>query len=144
MTGVQTCALPISDAKDRQAKNRTKSMTKKVAEAESDSARPESDSTPVRPESDSATRDPNPNDGDAPSREEIEAAEEAHKADQKMMYEILEADDKLKVAMEENKRLNLRVAQLEARLRGLMNERNEAVKMVKSLQKQIDKSKAKK
>lgn len=92
----------------------------------------------------SSTEVPNPNDGDEPSREEIEAAEEALKADQDMMYKILDSDDALKVAMDENKRLNLRVAQLEARLRGLMNERNEAIKMVKQLQKQIDKSKAKK
>lgn len=84
---------------------------------------------------------PESDDCDVPSQEELEAAEEAMKADQKMMYEILESDDKLKVAMEENGRLNLRVAQLEARLRGLMNERNEAVKMVKTLQKQLDKLK---
>jgi hypothetical protein len=50
-------------------------------------------------------------------------------------------DDALAVAVEENKRLNLRVSQLEARLRGLMNERNEAVDMIKKLQKQIAKSK---
>ncbi len=80
-------------------------------------------------------------DGAEPSREEIEAAEEAMKADQDMMYKMLEADDALAVAVEENKRLNLRVAQLEARLRGLMNERNEAVDMIQKLQKQIAKSK---
>lgn len=129
-------------AKERQAKNRTKSMTKKVEEAK---AQVESDSTPPKVESDSTPqRDPNPNDGDAPSREEIEAAEEALKADQDMMYKLLESDEPLKLAMEENKRLTLRVAQLEARLRGLMNERNTAVDMVKKLQKQVDKTKAKK
>lgn len=130
-------------AKERQAKNRTKSMTKKVEEA----SKVESDSTPPKVESDSTPtpqRDPNPNDGDAPSREEIEAAEEALKADQDMMYKLLESDEPLKVAVEENKRLNLRVAQLEARLRGLMNERNTAVDMVKKLQKQLDKTKDKK
>jgi len=84
---------------------------------------------------------PSGSDGAEPSREEIEAAEEAMKADQDMMYKMLEADDALAVAVEENKRLNLRVAQLEARLRGLMNERNEAVDMIQKLQKQIAKSK---
>lgn len=125
------------EVKGRQSKNREKSMTKKVLE---------SDSTPKveAPAPAPKVAEPNPHDGDAPSQEEIEAAEEALKADQDMMYKILESDDKLKVAMDENKRLNLRVAQLEARLRGLMNERNEAVKMVKALQKQVDKSKAKK
>jgi hypothetical protein len=84
---------------------------------------------------------PSGSDGAEPSHEEIEAAEEAMKADQDMMYKMLEADDALAVAVEENKRLNLRVAQLEARLRGLMNERNEAVDMIQKLQKQIAKSK---
>jgi hypothetical protein len=84
---------------------------------------------------------PSGSDGAEPSREEVEAAEEAMKADQDMMYKMLEADDALAVAVEENKRLNLRVAQLEARLRGLMNERNEAVDMIQKLQKQIAKSK---
>jgi predicted nucleic acid-binding Zn-ribbon protein len=61
-----------------------------------------------------------------------------------IMYKMLEADDALKVAHEEIKRLNLAYAQLDVRFKGLMNERNQAVKMVKELQKQIDKSKAKK
>jgi ParB-like nuclease domain len=82
--------------------------------------------------------------GDAPDESEIKAAEEAMKADQEMMYKLLESDEPLKVAVEENKRLNLRVAQLETRLHGLMNERNEAVKMIKKLQKENDKLKAKK
>lgn len=129
------------EAKKRQDKNRDKSNAKKVAET--------APSNPITPEPAAQApqeppKDINPNDGDAPSREEIEAAEEALRADQEMMYKLLESDEPLKVAMEENKRLNQRVAQLEARLRGLMNERNEAVKMVKALQKQIDKSKAKK
>ena len=125
------------EVKIRQDKNRAKSAKKVV---ESDSTPEKVESTPSAPK----VEVPNPNDGDAPSREEIEAAEEALRADQEMMYKMLESDDALKVAVEENKRLNLRVAQLETRLRGLMNERNEAVKMVKQLQKQLDKSKAKK
>lgn len=128
------------DVKERQSKNRDKSMTKKVVE--SDSTLGQEPAKPAAPEP--KIEEPNPHDGDAPSREEIEAAEEAMKADQDMMYKLLESDDALKVAVEENKRLNLRVAQLEARLRGLMNEKNEYAKIAKTLQKQIDKSKAKK
>jgi septal ring factor EnvC (AmiA/AmiB activator) len=60
------------------------------------------------------------------------------------MYKLLESDDALATAHEEIKRLNLRNAQLETRLHGLMNERNEAIKMVKDLQKQLDKLKVKK
>ena len=129
------------EVKERQKKNRERSEEKRVLNDQKRSPTTLSES-PAPAEI--PQRDPNPHDGDAPSQEEIEAAEEALKADQDMMYKMLESDDALKVAVDENKRLNLRVAQLEARLRGLMNERNEAVKMVKSLQKQIDKMKAKK
>lgn len=76
--------------------------------------------------------------GDAPSQEEIEAAEEAYKADQEMMYKILESDDALKMVVEENNRLNLRKAQLEVRLRGLMNEKNECIKLLKSKEREVE------
>lgn len=126
--------------KERQDKNRDKSSAKKATEQA-----PEAGCNPITPPAAAEPpKEVNPNDGDVPSREEIEAAEEALKADQDMMYKLLESDEPLKLAVEENKHLNLRVAQLEARLRGLMNERNEAVKMVKALQKQIEKAKAKK
>lgn len=76
--------------------------------------------------------------GIAPDVEEMKATELAMQADQEAMYKLLESDDALSTAHEEIKRLNLRNAQLETRLHGLMNERNEAVKMIKDLQKQID------
>lgn len=114
----------------KQKEAREKSTIKRGKKLESDLPT----SNPITPEV------PQVDDG-APSREEIEAAEEAVRADQEMMQKMLEADDALAVAVEENKRLNLRVAQLEARLRGLMNERNEAVDMIQKLQKQIAKSK---
>lgn len=82
-------------------------------------------------------------DGVAPDEEEMRATELAIQADQEMMYKLLESDDALATAHEEIKRLNLRNAQLETRLHGLMNEKNEAVKMVKDLQKQLDKLRAK-
>lgn len=127
------------EVKKKQKENIEKHYRKKAEqEAERNSI------TPEAPAVDRNSITPNPSDGEAPSREEIEAAEEALRADQEMMYKLLESDEPLKLAMEENKRLTLRVAQLEARLRGLMNEKNEAVKMVKALQKQIEKSKAKK
>ena len=59
------------------------------------------------------------------------------------MYELLEADEALATAYENIQRLNLLNAQLEVRIHGLMNERNEAVKMVKKLQKENEKLKAK-
>ena len=86
----------------------------------------------------------NPYAGEAPSDEEIKSAELALIADQEAMYKLLDSDDALATAHEEIKRLNYLNAQLETRLHGLMNERNEAVKMVKKLQKENDKLKAKK
>lgn len=134
------------DTKKKQAENNKKRILKKAEEIKNEEVQQdEKRSATTLSEPAKAPEPPvDPNAGEAPSREEIEAAEEALKADQEMMYKLLESDEPLKLAMDENKRLILRVAQLEARLRGLMNERNEAVKMVKSLQKQLDKSKAKK
>ena len=138
-------AVRSPEAKKRQAENDKRRTLKDAEKIKAEEAATtngiSSEKTTPPAKSDP---EPNPHDGDAPSREEIEAAEEALKADQDMMYKLLESDEPLKVAVEENKRLNLRVAQLEARLRGLMNERNTAVDMVKKLQKQLDKTKDKK
>lgn len=86
----------------------------------------------------------NPNVGSAPDDDEIRAAELAMQADQEAMYKLLEADDALATAHEEIKRLNYLNAQLEIRINGLMAEKSEAIKMVKQLQKENDKLKAKK
>lgn len=85
-----------------------------------------------------------PSDGVAPDEDELRATELAMQADQETLYKLLESDDALATAHEEIKRLNLLNAQLETRIYGLMNEKNEAVKMVKDLQKQLDKLRAKK
>ena len=88
--------------------------------------------------------EPDPYSGQAPDDEEIRASELALQADQEMMYKLLEADDALATSYEEIKRLNYLNSQMEIRFHGLMNEKNEAVKMVKKLQKEIDKLKGKK
>lgn len=85
-----------------------------------------------------------PNDGIAPDEAEMRATELAIEKDQELMYKILESDDALATLHEEVKRLNLLNAQLETRIYGLMNEKNEAVKMLKDCQKQCEKLKAKK
>jgi hypothetical protein len=79
-----------------------------------------------------------------PDEAELKANELALQADQDAMYQLLESDDALAVAYEEIKRLNYLNAQLEVRINGLMNEKNEAIKMVKALQKENDKLKGKK
>jgi hypothetical protein len=61
-------------------------------------------------------------------------------ADLEMLNKLLEADDALATAHEEIKRLNYLNAQLEVRMHGLMNEKNEAIKLCKKLQKENDKA----
>lgn len=87
--------------------------------------------------------EPTPDDGVGPDENELKANALALQADQDAMYELLEADEALATAYENIQRLNLLNAQLEVRIHGLMNERNEAVKMVKKLQKENEKLKAK-
>ena len=79
-----------------------------------------------------------------PDEAELRANELALQADQDAMYQLLESDDALATAYEEIKRLNHLNGQLEVRINGLMNEKNEAIKLVKKLQKENDKLKAKK
>jgi len=81
---------------------------------------------------------PEPED-DGPSAEELAANAAAQAADALMMQKLLESDAPLATALEENKRLNAEVAQLKQRMNGLMNEKNEAIGLVKSRDRQIAK-----
>jgi ParB-like chromosome segregation protein Spo0J len=84
-------------------------------------------------------------DGNAPDEDELRANEFAMEADRKLINAMLEADEPMKVLHEEVTRLNYLVAQKDTRIASLMNEKNTAVKMVKDLQRQLDKiNKAKK
>lgn len=78
---------------------------------------------------------------DGPSDEEIRAAQMQETADQAAFNALLLADDKLAAAYAEVKRLNGINSVLESRLQGLMNEKNEAIKLCKSLQRQVDRLK---
>lgn len=78
---------------------------------------------------------------DGPSDEEIRAAQMQEAADQAAFNALLLADDKLAAAYAEVKRLNGINSVLESRLQGLMNEKNEAIKLCKSLQRQVDRLK---
>ena len=60
------------------------------------------------------------------------------------MYKLLESDDALATAHAEIKRLNHLNSQLEIQVRGLMNQSNVQIKMIKQLQKENDKLKGKK
>lgn len=124
------------EAKKKQEENKKKHTLKKAEEIKNTSQTSNPEVLQVA--------DVDPNLGAVPDDDEIKAAEIALQADQEAMYKLLESDEPLKMAHEEIKRLNHLNAQLEMRLHGLMSERNEAVKMVKKLQKELDKLKAKK
>lgn len=95
-------------------------------------------------ESGSQTTEQPPVGGEEPDEAELLANEKKHQADLERLAAFLDADDKLKHYEEENKRLSHLVAMKDLRIKELMNEKSAAVKMVKQLQKENDKLKAKK
>ena len=82
--------------------------------------------------------------GEAPDEAELLANEKKREADMEMVANLLDSDDKMKHLWEENKKLTHEIVILDLRVKELMNEKNAAIKMVKDLQKQLDKLKAKK
>lgn len=74
-----------------------------------------------------------------PDESEMAANMAAEQADREALEKLLEADDKLATAVAEVKRLNHLNAQLQQRINGLMNEKAEAIKLCKSLQRKMDK-----
>ena len=88
--------------------------------------------------------EPDPYAGSVPDEDEIRASELAFEADQEVLYKLLESDDALATAHAEIKRLNHLNSQLEIQVRGLMNQSNVQIKMIKQLQKENDKLKGKK
>jgi ParB-like chromosome segregation protein Spo0J len=126
------------EKKEKQAKAKAKHINKK-AEEQSVTSQTSSENATVGENTEKIVVN-----GQNPDEAEIQASERAMQADVDAMYKLLEADEPLKVAHEEIKRLNYLVAQQETRIHGLMNERNTAVTMLKKLQKETDKLKAKK
>ena len=79
-------------------------------------------------------------DGNAPSKSEMDAMELAHQADVEAMQRLVDSSEPLKEAHDEIKKLNFTNAQLNVRIKGLMNEKNEAIAMALMLRKQLDKA----
>jgi hypothetical protein len=86
-----------------------------------------------------ASEEPPPDDI-GPDAEELAAQAAAEVADREALAKLLDSDDKLATAHAEITRLNHLTAQLQQRLNGLMNEKNEAVKQCKALQRQLDRA----
>jgi hypothetical protein len=122
------------EAKKKQAEDKIKHVKKKVEELQNTSQT--SNGKPLD--------EPDPYAGQAPDEDEIKASELAFEADQEVLYKLLESDDVLATAHAEIKRLNHLNSQLEIQVRGLMNQSNVQIKMIKQLQKENDKLKGKK
>jgi hypothetical protein len=108
--------------KTRQAENVKKHFEKKISTSENCNL-----ITPPKA---------NPYVGIGPDEDEIRASELALEADQEAFYKILESDEALATAYDEIKRLNHLNSQLEIQVRGLMNQSNQQIKMIKQLQKE--------
>ena len=124
-------AVRNPEVAERQNETRNRHIKKKAEQLKSDSPT-------IDEASDSPTTGAPADNGADPDSKELHALEAAHQADIEAMGKLLESDEALKTAYDEIKRLNELNAVLEARNRGLMNERNEAVKLVKKLQKQVE------
>jgi len=134
----------VAGVRDPEKKKKQKEAKEKNIKKKAQELVAQETTNPISSEKPTHRESPDLNTGVEPDEEELRANELALQADMDVMYKMLEADDALAVAHAEIKRLNLAYAQLDVRFKGLMNERNQAVKMVKELQKQIDKAKAKK
>ncbi len=119
------------EVKKRQAKNVAKHFANKESEQNESVIK-------LHPAPEAPVATPPPVNDFGPSEEELKANEIAMQADMEMLNKLLESDEPLKIAHEEIVRLNLRYAQLEVRFHGLMNEKNEAIKIAKRAQAQID------
>jgi len=127
-------AVRNPEVKEKQAESKNKHTEKKATKLNEKRSQTTSDQ-PQKP-------DPNVNYG--PSEEEIKASEAAVQAYMEEIESVMQSDDKLAEANEVIKKQAHRIAQLESRMHGIMNEKNEAIKMVKKLQAENDKLKAKK
>jgi hypothetical protein len=130
-------AIRNPEVKERQAKNRIASVAKSLG-VESDSTIKPNDVVPVN-EMESDSKPPSTQDF-GPDAEELKAMEMAEQADREIFVKLLEADDALQVAHTEILRLNQLLAQKQTRITSLMNEKNAAVKQIKTLEAQLKKA----
>jgi hypothetical protein len=126
---------------EKQKESRNKSAKKKLINEECGI----STTNPIRSENETVAPEVrvNPYEGSTPDDEEMKALELANESDMIMMHELLGSSDALQTAYDQIKKLNHENAQLSIRIKGLMNEKNEAIKMVKDLQKQLERLKTK-
>ena len=129
-------AIRRPEVKDKQEKNRQQSEKNQ-----------QSDNNPteqrgvkgLHPDSDLTDPPPSLTQDYGPSEDELRANEMTIRANEKIITDMLESDDKLGFAYKEIERLNALIAQKEIRIGALMTEKNEAIKDAKRAQAQLDK-----
>jgi hypothetical protein len=144
-------AIRSPQARDRQADARDASAAKTAEKSPAEVAQQATDESD-EVESDSTL----PPDGAAQSTPKVESDStpavdlSAHRiaeleqmaaellADNNSMTAVFEADDKLVTALAENKRLRAEVGGLRERVNGLMGEKNEAIRLMKSWRKKAE------
>ena len=77
---------------------------------------------------------------DGPSEEELRSHALQEQADREALDKLMESDDKLATAYAEIKRLNSINAVLESRLQGMMNKDAEQIRLIKSLQRRLERA----
>ncbi len=75
---------------------------------------------------------------DGPSEAELMAAQQAEQDDRDAVQRLLDADDKMAALMAENKQLRAMNRVLEERNNGLMNEKEEILRMLKAAKRKLD------
>lgn len=129
----------------KQKENRQASSTKKATKVESDSTSvgdTEPQKQPAKPAK-PAYVEPEDSDYSGPSNEELQAAQEAAKADVDKVMELLESDDPKAELLKENECQRLEIATLKSQRDGYMNQANELIRRVKSLKKMLEKAQGK-
>jgi len=147
-------AIRSPEVKERQADAREASAVKAAAkapakespQAAAEDGEVESDSTPV-PAKDVTTTAPKVESDSTPAVDplvyrvaELEQMAAELLADNNSMTAVFEADDKLATALAENKRLRAEVGGLRERVNGLMSEKNEAIRLMKSWRSKAEKA----
>lgn len=125
-------AIRHPEVKEKQAKNLAKHIGKK--EKADDELL-----INYHPDSNLADAPPSLTQDYGPSEDELRANEMTMRANEKIITDMLESDDKLGFAYKEIERLNALIAQKEIRIGALMTEKNEAIKDAKRAQAQLDK-----
>jgi len=132
-------AIRRPETKQKQVDAKKQHILKKAQEIrENTEEKDPSGRNPITPDS-SQTTSSVPMAGEFPDEAELLANQRKQEADMEMVAKMLDADDKMAHLFDENKRLTHLVVMKDLRIKELMNEKSAAVKMVKDLQKQLDK-----